>query len=71
MASMDKAQIVQFFIEKIENLDIVDSELRSKGAIMLGQKHQGENLDNLALKEGLGAMKKKIEVGNDGKSSLV
>jgi hypothetical protein len=44
--SNDREKIIDFFIKDIDNVDILDNEIRPKTIITLGKKKKGDNLDS-------------------------
>ena len=48
--SSDREKIIDFFLKDMDNIDILDNEIRPKTLITLGKKKKGDNLD-LFLKE--------------------
>ena len=43
----DKEKIINFFIKNMDNVDILDNEIRPRTLITLGKKKKGDNLDEL------------------------
>lgn len=52
--SLDKEKITDFFINNIDNIEIVDNDLRAKTVIFLGKKRRGETIPE-AFNSELGA----------------
>ena len=48
--SSDREKIIDFFLKDMDNIDILDNEIRPKTLITLGKKKKGDNLD-LFLKD--------------------
>ena len=43
--SSDREKIIDFFLKDMDNIDILDNEIRPKTLITLGKKKKGDNLD--------------------------
>ena len=47
VVGQDKEKVIDFFINNVENLDILDKEIWSKTLISLGKKRKGDDFDSL------------------------
>lgn len=47
VVGQDKEKVIDFFINNVENVDILDKEIWSKTLISLGKKRKGDDFDSL------------------------
>lgn len=68
---LDKDKINDFFIQNIDNLEIIDQEVRPKTLIFLGKKKPGDNYERVLDEESMNKETKEEERKNENKAKPI